>query len=84
VFFSVANFFENIADGFIGRDDRWPSLSSPPVVLAAGATSTQSFNYTLPSSVLATTYLGNAVLWRGEFFNQGVYFDRGLFWVTLT
>jgi hypothetical protein len=84
VFFGVANFFSNVADGFIARDDRWPFLSSPPFSLTSGATGTQSFNYTTPSTVPRSTYLGNAVIWRGEFHDQGAYFDRGLFYVTLT
>ena len=84
VFFGVANFFGNIADGIIGRDDRWPSLSSPPFSLAAGGTATQSFNYVTPSTVPRSTYLGNAVVWRGDFHDTGVYFDRGLFYVTLS
>jgi hypothetical protein len=29
------------------------------------------------------TYLGNAVLWRGDFFDAGTSFDRALFSVTL-
>ena len=84
VFFGVANFFDNIADGIIARDDRWPYLSSPPFSLAAGATATQSFSYTTPSTVPRSTYLGNAVVWRGELHDKGLYFDRGLFYVTLT
>jgi hypothetical protein len=84
VFFGVANFFENVADGFIARDDRWPYLSSPPFSLTSMATGTQSFNYTTPSAVLRSTYLGNAVVWRGDFHDKGVYFDRGMFYVTLT
>jgi hypothetical protein len=83
VFFGVANFFDSIADGIIARDDRWPYLSSPPFSFAAGATATQSFNYTTPSTVPRSTYLGNAVVWRGEFHDKGVYFDRGLFYVTV-
>ena len=30
-----------------------------------------------------TTYLGNSVLWEGRYRDQGVYFDRGPFVVTL-
>jgi hypothetical protein len=85
VFFGVANFFDSIADGIIGRDDRWPYLSSAPFSMAAGgATATQSFNYTTPSAVPRSTYLGNAVVWRGDLHDKGSYFDRGLFYVTLT
>jgi hypothetical protein len=83
VFFGVANFFDNIADGIVGRDDRWPYLSSAPFTLGAGGTSTPSFNYTTPTTVPRSTYLGNAVLWRGEFHDKGAYFDRGGFYVTL-
>jgi hypothetical protein len=84
VFFGVANFFGNIADGFVGRDDRWPYLSSPPINLSSGGTGSPSFLYTTPSVVPPSTYLGNVVLWRGEFHDTGAYFDRGGFYVTLT
>jgi hypothetical protein len=84
VFFGVANFFDNVADGFVGRDNRWPYLSSRPFNLAAGATTTELFTYTTPSTVPSSTYLGNAVLWRGDLFDKGVYFDRCLFYITLT
>jgi hypothetical protein len=36
LFFGVANFFDNIADGTIARDDRWPYVSSPPFFLPLG------------------------------------------------
>lgn len=84
VYFGVANFFDNIANGIIGRDDRWPFLSSPPFAMAAGATATQAFTYTTPASVPRSTYLGNSVVWRGEYHDKGAYFDRGLFNVTLS
>ena len=83
VFFGVANFFDNIADGLIARDVRWPYLSSPGFSMLAGGTVTQSFNYTTPSSVPRSTYLGNVVLWRMEYHDKGAYFDRGGFDVTL-
>ncbi len=83
VFFGVANFFDSIPDGVIARDDRWSILSSVPFSLASGATTTQIFNYTTPSAVPRTTYLGNAVLWRGDWNDKGVAFDRGLFYLTL-
>jgi len=84
VYFGVANFFDNIADGIIGRDDRWPSMGSPPFALAAGTTATQAFNYTTPASVQRSTYLGNSIVWRGDYHDKGDYFDRGLFHVTLS
>jgi hypothetical protein len=84
IFFGVANFFANIAEGLIARDDRWPYLSSQPFSLTSGATGTQSFSYTTPSTVPRSTYLGNVLVWRGEYHDQGAYFDRGLFYVTLT
>ncbi len=83
VFFGVANFFDNIADGIIARDQRWPYLSSPDFNLLAGGTATQLFNYTTPSTVQRSTYLGNVVLWRNEYHDKGTYFDRGGFFVTL-
>jgi len=84
VFFGVANFLDDIADGLSGRDTRWPELSSPLFALASGATGTQSFSYVTPNVVQRSTYLGNAVLWRGDFHDQGTYFDRALFNVALT
>jgi hypothetical protein len=52
--------------------------------LASGGTTNGGFNYTTPTGVPLTTYIGNAVVWRGELHDQGVYFDRGLFYVTLS
>lgn len=82
VFFGLGNFFTDIAEGWEGRDKRWPELSSAPFSLLAGASTTQSFSYTVPGVPL-TTYLGNSVLWVGAFHDIGTYFDRGFFYVTL-
>jgi hypothetical protein len=90
IFFGVANFLNNasfgeaVADGNFNMDTRWPYMSSRPFSLASGATTNETFNYTTPAGVPLTTYIGNVVVWRGEYHDQGVYFDRGLFYVTLS
>ena len=84
IFFGLANFFDDISQGWIGRDIRWPELSTAPFSLAAGATTNKTFSYTTPTGVPLSTYLGTAVVWVGSRFDQGSYFDRGLFQVTLS
>jgi hypothetical protein len=90
IFFGVANFLNNASfgeaasGGNFNMDRRWPYMSSRPFGLASGATANEAFNYTTPAGVPLTTYIGNVVVWRGEHHDQGVYFDRGLFYVTLS
>lgn len=83
MFFGLANPFPDVAQGWAGRDTRWPAISSRPVTIAAGATSTHEFTYVTPY-VPVGTYLGNSVLWKSKMMDQGTYFDRGSFYVTLT
>jgi hypothetical protein len=83
IFFGAANFLDDIAEALSGRDDRWPYLSTPPFSLAAGATTNKTFNYTIPTGIFVSTYLGNSVVWRGEYHDKGSYFDRGLFDVSV-
>jgi hypothetical protein len=83
IFFGLANLCADICQGWSGRDKRWPELSSERFSLAAGATTNITFRYTTPTGVPLTTYLGNSVLWEGRRHHQGVYFDRGLFDITL-
>jgi hypothetical protein len=83
VFFGMANFINDISFGPAHRNPEWPYLSCRPFVLAAGSTTTQAFTLQAPTSVLLGTYTGNVVLWRPQFFDQGVYFDRGYFDLTL-
>jgi hypothetical protein len=87
LFWGMANLFTNIAEGLVGRDARWPYLSSEPFYLAPGATTTRYFQYVTPT-VQPSTYLGNAVLWQGGggigAADVGVYYDRQHFWHTLT
>jgi hypothetical protein len=89
IFFGAANFLDSagigeaLADGNFNMDTGWPYMSTRPFSLAAGATTNQSFSYTTPTGVPLTTYIGNSVVWRGQYHDQGVYFDRGLFYVTL-
>jgi hypothetical protein len=83
IFFGLANFFGNIAEGWEGRDKRWPELSTAPFSISAGGSTTQNFSYTVPVGVPLSTYLGEAVVWVGDFHDIGKYFDRGFFYVTL-
>jgi hypothetical protein len=84
VFFGAANFLDDIGEGISGRDTRWPYLTSRPFSLAAGATAKQTFNYTTPTGVPLTTSTGNSVLWLANYDDKGTYFDRNLFYITLS
>lgn len=85
IFFGVANFLNDIGEG-IGtrRDVNWPYISSEPFFLGSGASSSIRFDYTTPSGVSLGTYLGNSIVWRGSLHDKGTYFDRGLFYITLS
>jgi hypothetical protein len=88
IFFGIANFLEEgdfgscAARGNFNNDTGWPYMSSPPLGLASGATANHNFIYQTPNAPL-TTYIGNCVVWVGQFHDKGEYFDRGLFNVTL-
>ena len=83
VFFGLGNFFEDISQAWLGRDTRWPELSTRRFHLAAGATTSQIFLYVTPAGIPLSTYMGNAVLWFAQPFDKGNYFDRYFFDVTL-
>lgn len=83
IFFGLGNFFDDISQAWVGRDTRWPELSSRPFSLAAGATTNRIFNYTIPPGVPLSTYIGNGVLWVANLHDKGSYFDRCSFPVTL-
>jgi hypothetical protein len=82
IFFGLGNFFD-AAQGWIGRDKRWPEFSSDRTFLAANSSQSFSFSYTVPTGLPVGTYNGNSVLWRGDFHDVGVAFDRGSFDVKL-
>jgi hypothetical protein len=90
IYFGVANYLDSqpfgqaAAHGNFNGDTRWPYMTSRPFGLASGATHNETFNYTTPAGVPLTTYPGNSVLWNGSHHDQGSYFDRGLFYVTLS
>ena len=84
VLFGPCNFFDSPADMVISRDTRFPQMNSAPLQLAAGANGQASFAIPIPSTVQRSTYLGNAIVWRGDFHDKGTYFDRGLIYVTVT
>jgi hypothetical protein len=84
IFFGLANFLADVGEALDARDTRWPYVSSDGVSLPAGGTLNPKFSYTTPVGLPHGTYLGNAILWRGQYHDIGQYFDRGLFQVTLT
>jgi hypothetical protein len=82
-FDEVSNFLNDVGLGPAGRNLEWPYLSTLPFSLASGGSTSQSFSYHTPTVVTLGTYLGNLVLWRGDFFDQGTYLDRAFFEVTV-
>lgn len=83
MFFGAANFVDDVGEALGGRDGRWPYMTTAPFSLAAGGTTNQSFTYTTPTGLPLGTYIGNVVLWSGAYFDKGVVFDRGFFFITL-
>ena len=84
IFFGLANFLDDLGEALDARDGRWPYVSSARTFLAAGATMSPLFKYTTPAGIPAGTYLGNSVVWQGDWHDQGAYFDRGLFDIALS
>jgi len=83
IFFGLGNFF-GADPAWIGRDKRWPEFSSDRTFLAANSNQSFSFAYTVPTGLPLGTYNGNSVVWRGDFHDVGVAFDRGSFDVKLS
>jgi hypothetical protein len=77
MFFGLANFFD-VPELLSGRDAQWPYVSTPWFSLAAGATTSKHFTYTVQTDVSRGTYLNNWVLWEGGWFGKGSYLERGL------
>jgi hypothetical protein len=78
IFFGLGSFF-GADQAWIGRDKRWPEFSSDRTNLAANSNQTFSFSYTLPTGLPRGTYLGNSVLWQGDWHGAGVAFERSMF-----
>lgn len=74
----------SLKEGNFNVDQGWPYRSSQPFSLAAGATTNITFNYLTPVGAPLATYIGNCIVWRGDYHDQGAYLDRGLFHVTLS
>lgn len=83
IFFGLGNFFSP-GEAWAGRDTRWPEFSSDRTFFPANSDLSFSFHYTVPLGVPLGTYNGNSVVWRGDFHDVGVAFDRGSFDVKLS
>jgi hypothetical protein len=77
IYYGLGNFL-GVGEGWVGRDLRWPGMSSERTVLPASTSQSFDFNYKVPTVPLGT-YNGNAVIWRGEWHDVGTSFDRGSF-----
>lgn len=77
IFFGLGNFM-GVGEGWVGRDRRWPEMSSERTLLSAGSSQSFGFDYRVPSVPLGT-YHGNTVIWRGDWHDLGISFDRGSF-----
>jgi hypothetical protein len=83
IFFGLGNFFDDIAQAWIGRDTRWPTLSTEQFTLEPGVYISQNLKYIVPIDIPSSTYLGNSVLWYAQLHDKGDYLDRSLFWFNL-
>jgi len=83
IFFGLGNFFD-AGQAWTGRDKRWPEFSSERTFLPANSDRSFSFSYTIPLGLPLGTYNGNSVLWKGDWHDVGVAFDRGSFDVKLS
>jgi len=82
VFVGPANLVPDVGDALSAVDARFPRLIMPRVFglsLAAGATQSVSFSISVPTAIERSNYLGNAILFQGNYHDVGSYLDRGLF-----
>ena len=82
VFVGPANLVPDVGDAVSAVDARFPRLTMPRVFglsLAAGATQSVSFSISVPTAIERSNYLGNAILFQGNYHDVGSYLDRGLF-----
>ncbi len=81
IFFGLGDFF-SADQAWIGRDTRWPAVSSDRTTFLANTSQTFSFTYPLPSLLLGT-YNGNSLIWQSDWGGHGTLFDRASFEVKL-
>jgi hypothetical protein len=82
VFVGLANLVRNVGDAISAVDPRFPRLTLPRfggLSLAPEATQSVRFSITVPTSIEESNYLGNAILFQGDYHDVGSYLDRGLF-----
>jgi len=78
IFFGLGNFF-GVDQAWIGRDKRWPEFSSGRTFLPAGSDHSFFFKYLVPTGLPLGAYNGNTVVWRGNWYDVGIAFDRASF-----
>lgn len=78
IFFGLGNVID-LGQGWTGRDKRWPEFSSDRTSFPPNSDVQFNFSYTVPTGLPLGTYNGNAVVWRGDFHDVGVVYDRGSF-----
>ncbi len=82
IYFGLGNIFADISQGWVGRDTRWPTLTTSQFSLAPDASTHRTLSFTVPSNIPPSTYLGNAIFWK-QLSPQGLIYYRGGFHVTV-
>jgi hypothetical protein len=81
-FIGPANFIHNPGMALQSIDSRFPRLTEPAfpgLDVGPGATVSLHFDMKIPQCIEPSNYLGNALLFRGDWHDVGGYVDRG-FW----
>lgn len=80
VFVGPANFVADPGAAVQAVDARFPRLTQPAfpgLQVAAGATTSLSFQLRVPGDTEPSNYLGNTFLFRPDWHDVGAYLDRG-------
>ncbi len=77
MFFGLGNFLP-IGEAWIGRDKRFSEISTARQMMPGMSTRVFNFQFRVPN-VPEGNYLGNSVLWKAEWHDTGIHYDRGFF-----
>jgi hypothetical protein len=83
IFFGLGFIFDDLGQAWIGRDKRWPELSTAQFNMAPNSYAVKIISFDIPSNIQVSTYLGNSVFWK-QIFPHGEVYYRGGFDITVS